>query len=230
MPVVRDLPIRLELEGVLRAQGIRDYSRLKPTMKGAVGEVLERARGGDLFEPSVVYETYRVAEVTDSHLAVEGSDAALHGSLFHRVMPNAEELAVVVCTIGPRLEKQVTDCFSQGESLRGLLLDGIGSAAVSALGSEACRTVGREASLHGRQAGSPISPGSPRFPVSEQSQLFKLVPAERIGVSLSDSGLMIPRKSISMVIGIGQEMSTWTAAESCDHCNLSRTCPYRARA
>jgi len=230
MPIRCDFRLTLKLDEVLRAQGIKDYSRLKPTMKSAIHELLDRVNDGDLVEPAVVYETYHVAEVTDNHLKVEGNDAVLHGSLLHSVLAEARQLAVAVCTIGPALERQASDYFSQGESLRGLLLDGIGSAAVGALGSETCQTIGREASVRGYQAGSPISPGSPRFPVSEQWELFRMAPAQDIGVRLSESGLMIPRKSLSMIIGLGPQMGTWTATESCDHCNLSRTCRYRAHA
>jgi hypothetical protein len=67
----------------------------------------------------------------------------------------------------------------------------------------------------------------PGFPISEQWRLFELVPAEEIGVSLTPYGIMIPRKSISMVIGIGLQMTIWTQAEVCARCNLKETCLYR---
>lgn len=54
-----------------------------------------------------------------------------------------------------------------------------------------------------------------------------LVPIEQIGVQLSSSGMMIPRKSFSMVIGFGAEMPTWTRAEACARCNLAKTCRYK---
>jgi len=136
----------------------------------------------------------------------------------------------MVCTIGPGLEKQVAEYFNSDEALRGLLLDGIGSAAIDSLGFEVCSLIGNEASLHGYQASSPLSPGGPRFPLAEQWQLFKLVPADQIGVSLTSSGVMVPRKSISMVIGMGSDMKTWTKAESCARCNLRNTCHYRIHA
>jgi len=87
--------------------------------------------------------------------------------------------------------------------------------------------VRREALSRGYQASSPLSPGMPGFSISEQWQLFKLVPAEEIGVSLNPSGMMVPRKSTSMVIGVGMKMPTWTQAEVCDRCSLKRTCPYK---
>lgn len=226
MPIVRDIRLTLELGDVLRRQGIREYSRLKSDMKDLIQELLTGVNNGQLLEPAIAYQTYPIKEVGHDQLFLEG-DVVLHGSVLSSVLAEARELAVVVCTIGSRLEKQVAEYFNNDEALRGLLLDGIGSAAVDSLGFEVCSLIGNEASLHGYQASSPLSPGGPRFPLSEQWQLFKLAPADQIGVSLTSSGVMVPRKSISMVIGMGSDMKTWTKAESCARCNLRNTCHYR---
>jgi hypothetical protein len=57
-----------------------------------------------------------------------------------------------------------------------------------------------------------------------------MVPARRIGVRMTSSGLMVPRKSASMVIGIGPQMKKWTRAEVCAHCSLGESCQYRINA
>lgn len=230
MPVLRDIPVELQMGNVVRAQGIADMSRLREPIRKALYELIAMVREDGVLHTAAAYETYPVAAITDSHLKVEGSSAVLHGTFFDRVMADAREVVALVCTIGPQLETRSAECFEQGESLRGLLLDGIGSAAVGALGSRACQTVAEEARTRGYRAGSPVSPGSPRFSVAEQHELFKMVPADEIGVTLSGSGLMVPRKSISMVIGIGDRMPTWTHAESCDRCTMGPTCTYRVRA
>jgi len=46
-------------------------------------------------------------------------------------------------------------------------------------------------------------------------------------VSLTSSGIMVPRKSASMVMGIGPKMTRWTEAEVCARCNLRETCHYK---
>ena len=51
--------------------------------------------------------------------------------------------------------------------------------------------------------------------------------AEEIGMSLAASALMVPRKSASMVIGLGQKMTVRERGEACARCNLSKTCLYR---
>jgi hypothetical protein len=143
------------------------------------------------------------------------------------LLPDIKELAAVVGTIGPKLEKQVTEYNNQGEPLRGLLLDGIGSAAIDSLMQLACKFIAREASARGYQVSSPISPGMPGLPITAQQQLLEVASAREIEVNLTSSSMMVPRKSASMVIGIGPQMPTWTRAEVCARCNLNKTCPYR---
>jgi hypothetical protein len=167
--------------------------------------------------------------MSPSQVSLEG-DKAIQGPLLHTIFPKAKELAVVVCTIGPKLEKQVTYYSKNSETLRGALLDGIGSAAVDILAPEACRLIASEALSRGHQASSPVSPGWPGLPLTEQWNLFELVNTQEIGVSLTASGIMVPRKSVSMVIGIGPQMAAWTQADVCARCSLRKTCPYRIQA
>jgi hypothetical protein len=108
-----------------------------------------------------------------------------------------------------------------------MLLDGIGSAAVDSLAEEFCGFVTNEASSRGYEAGGPINPGMPGFPITAQWRLLELVPAQEIGVSLTSSGMMIPRKSVSMVMGIGPQMAKWSRAEVCARCSLRETCHYK---
>lgn len=229
MPVVRDVRLNLETSNVLRRQGVREYSKLKSEIETITNELLIIVNDDSLLEPAIAYETYPVIEVGHQQISLEGN-VVLHGAILPSVLREAEEVAVAVCTVGPRLERKVTDYFNGGESLRGLLLDGIGSAAVDTLSFELCQFVSAEASLRGYQASSPLCPGGPTFPLSEQWRLFELVPAGEIGVSLTSSGVMVPRKSLSMVVGIGLQMRSWTKVESCAHCNLRETCRYRVHA
>jgi hypothetical protein len=229
MPVIRDIPLSLKTKEVLRREGFRGHSKIRPEIKRLIYELLASVKKTRLLEPAVAYEYYKVTGMSPSQASLEG-DKTIQGPLLYTIFPEAKELAVVVCTIGPKLEKQVTDYSKSGETLRGVLLDGIGSAAVDMLVPEACRLIASEASSHGHQTSSPVSPGWPGLPLTEQWNLFELVNTQKIGVSLTSSGIMVPRKSISMVVGIGPQMATWTQAEVCARCNLRKTCPYRIQA
>jgi len=229
VPIIRDIPLSLKIKEVLRRAGIKEHSKLKPKAETSICELLVSVDEAHLLEPAIAYEIYPITKLGRNKVSLDGG-AALRCSLIYSVFPQAKELAVLVCTISPRLEEKVADYFGRSESLQGMLLDAIGSVAVDSLALEMCRLIAGEASSRDLQAGSPLSPGSPGFPITEQWQMLNLVPAEEIGVSLASTAIMIPRKSVSMVIGIGTQMATWTRAEVCSRCTLSKTCPYRIEA
>lgn len=226
MSIIRDIPLSLKTREVMRQVGIRGHSKIRPEVKSLILELIAGAKNAPLFEPAVIYEIYPITEVSGRQLSLKG-EGVVRGPLYASLLPEAKELAAVVCTIGPKLEKQVANYFNQDEPLRGVLLDGIGSAAVDSLIEEVYKFMTAEALSRGYQASSPISPGMPGLPITEQWQLLKMVPAQEIGVSLTSSGVMVPRKSASMVIGIGPQMRIWTRDEVCTHCSLRKTCPYR---
>jgi hypothetical protein len=226
MPVIGDIPLRLKIAEVLRREGFRKHTKIRPEIKNLILELLARVQQDHLLEPAVAYEIYAITEMSRRQLSLEGK-RVVHGALLPSLLAEAKELVTVVCTIGPKLEKRAANYFNRDKPLEGLLLDGIGSAAVDSLVEEVCKFMTAEALSRGYQASSPISPGMPGFPMTEQWQLIKMVPVQKIGVSLTSSGVMVPRKSASMVIGIGPQMRRWTPAEVCTRCNLKKTCPYR---
>ena len=226
MPVIRDIPLSLKTREVLRRQGLGGRPAVRPEIGILIRELLATVKKSHLLEPAVAYEIYPVTEMGQRELSSD-SGLAGHDPFLRLPLSGVKEVAVAECTIGPTLEKQVTEYSTQGEPLRGMLLDGIGSAAVDSLAEEFCGFVGNEALSRGYEAGSPINPGMPGLPITAQWRLLELVPAQEIGVSLTSSGIMVPRKSTSMVIGIGPQMTRWTQAEVCARCTLRETCHYK---
>ncbi|HEY41152.1 MAG TPA: hypothetical protein G4O18_04740 [Dehalococcoidia bacterium] len=226
MTIVSGIHISLDKRQVLRREGIRQQSSVKPEIMALIDELLASTYDKHLLEPAIAYDVYAISEVGHDSVQLDNSTEIRSASL-SSLISGGRELTVAVCTIGPKLEKQVTDYLGGREPLRGLLLDGIGSAAVDSLVQETCRLMQNEASLRGYQSSSPISPGIPGFPITEQWPLFQLVPSEEIGVRLAPSGIMVPRKSASMVIALGEQVTVRKQGEACARCNLSKTCHYR---
>jgi len=229
MPVIRDIPLRLDYdEEVLRRQGFGGRARVRPEIERVITGLLAEVEKDALLEPAVAYEIYPIAAMHPERIALEGGKA-IEGPLLPALFPEARELVVLIATIGPSLEGRVTDYAKGGQALRGTLLDGIGTAAVDKLIPEALKSIAAEVAKRGYEISSPVNPGIPGFPMTEQWNLVELAPAREIGVSLSSSGVLIPRKSASMVMGIGPKMTRWTQAEVCGRCNLRASCPYRVK-
>lgn len=223
MPVINDINLKLDTGEVLRRQGFKKQNEVRPEIESIIFELIAEVENNCLLKPAITYEIFSGEEMDRRQLSQQHVSDRLLSSL----IPDVKEIAVLVCTIGPGLEKQVTAYSCHGEILRALLLDGIGSAAVDSLAVDACTIIGKEGSSRGYQISSSISPGMPCLPLTEQKWLLELVHAEHIGVSLTTSAVMVPRKSTSMVIGLGYTMQKLTQAEICARCNLNRTCQYK---
>ena len=77
---------------VLRRQGFRGHSKIRPEIKSILLELLATVENAHLLEPAVAYEYYQVTEMSTSQMSLEG-DKAIHGSLLPKIFPEAKELA-----------------------------------------------------------------------------------------------------------------------------------------
>jgi len=228
MPVIRDIPLSLKTGAVLRRQGFGGKAKVRPEIKNLIEELLASVESNHLLELAAAYEYYTIFGMSGVQISLEG-DKAVHGPALPALFPKARELAVLICTIGPKLEKQASDYTQNGEALRGMLLDGIGSAAVDMLIPEVIKPIAAKVASRGYEVSSPVNPGMPGFAMTEQWNLMELSQAHQIGVSLTQSGILIPRKSVSMVVGIGTKMTRWTQAQVCARCSLRETCLYKVK-
>ena len=202
----------LRAEHVLRGQGV-DPAQAHPAAVAAAQAVLAEAHA--LLAPAAVHAILPVEEV------------AFEGPLIARALAGATQVALAVCTIGPALEERVRALFAAGDPLRAMALDGAGVAALGQVSEAVGERICEEAAAQGLRTGMRVSPGQEGWPLEQQRVLFSLLPAERIGVRLNESCLMIPQKSVSFVVGLGPEMRA--DAVACDFCSRREHCRWRAR-
>ena len=91
--------------------------------------------------------------------------------------------------------------FSDGEFTAALMLDSVGAVAVKSLADLVNYSICQEV-------------------------LFRLCDAERINVIPTAQYMMVPRKSVSLCIGIGRESVGDARVNSCHRCNMVG-CQYR---
>jgi hypothetical protein len=201
MPIIRDLNVTLDMEKINQRQGFRDPARIKPEMKDMNNRLVEEVQSQGLIHPIVAYEVYKILGIEPERITLE-SGVSISGSLLPERLAGAVELVILVSTIGVQLEGRVKEYTANKETLKGMLLDGIGSSAMHSITQDVCSSITKQMETEGYKTYPAFLPGMPGFPLTEQVSLLKLAKAERIGVTLSSSGIMIPRKSTSRVIGI----------------------------
>lgn len=226
MPIVRDIRLHIDPVDVLRQQAGQRQGNVNPSLKSLVEELHSQVADQNLIQPEVAFELFPIDAVRDNRVILE-SGAVLEGRRLAIHFGSAKMVAGVMCTLGPRLDDRVSAFHGEDNELESMLLDGIGTLAVNALGAEACHQVKDRAESDGLQASGPLSPGLFGLPMENQTVLHRLVQGERIGITLTPGLMMIPNKSLSMIIGIGESMETWEKAEACSWCNMKHHCTFR---
>jgi hypothetical protein len=224
MPVLHKVSIELDEQAILRRQEINESSRIRAPLNSITQDLLKRKE--EWLEPVLAYEFYSIEEVLTDCINLK-SGQTLQISHAATLLKQAAEIAVTVCTIGSRLEESVDQYFKSGQLVKGFLLDGLGSAAVDSLAHEACSLINLVAVSRGLSSSSPYSPGMYGWSIESLPTLLRLVPGDQIGVKLLSRGMISPRKSIAMVVGIGKDMHQRSPEETCRLCNLRNTCRHR---
>lgn len=141
-------------------------------------------------------------------------------------LKGAGEIAVFVCTAGPGISDWSKELMTEGDLTRGYMVDIVGSEVVETAMDRAQMMLSEQMNVSGLKISNRYSPGYCRWDVSEQHKLFSLLPDHFCGVRLSDKALMSPIKSISGIIGIGENVQYHSY--TCNICD-SQNCPYRNR-
>jgi len=229
VPVLDNPSLQIDVDAILRAQGA-DPDRLRARRSGALA-VAEQAlaEGLLLLAPAVAYERVAVTAFRHRQLLLGGGGAGrLSGPLIASHLHSANEVVAIVCTIGPLLEERSASWMST-DAPRALALDALGSVAVEQLATLAGNVVEQAAAADGLCTTIPLSPGLIGWPLQTgQQQLFALVDAASIGVTLTPSAMMTPHKSRSLVIGVGPHVLR--VGEVCDYCEMRERCRYRTAA
>ena len=224
MAVLDKWDLRLDVDAVLRGQGADPAAIRKrsPRLVESAEKALEE--GSTLLQPRVITRHLLVMDQVHERLNLEG-DGKLSGALLAKHMSGVQEVVIVLCTIGEALEHRAAN-VAREDAVYGLALDGVGSAGVEALANTACSLIEEQAADKDFQATIPLSPGMVGWPVEQgQPQIFDILDGSEIGVRLTESMMMVPRKSLTFVLGIGRELLA--GGRTCDYCSLKETCRYQ---
>jgi hypothetical protein len=221
MELWTDFAFTLGLDDILRGEGADP--EIVRTKRPALVKAASAAghQGFTKIKPVAVVQDVRVIEHRHERILLEGG-RTLTGPLAAQHLAGAERVAAVVCTIGPALEEYAA---SRDDLVLALALDGLGNAAVEAVAQQVCGRLAERARDSGLETSTPLSPGEAEWPVEiGQPQIFALVKPARAGIRLTEGGMMVPKKSISFVTGIGKQMSQ---VHPCEACSLKDICRYR---
>jgi len=179
------------------------------SIKGAVIEIpnirTDRSNGKILFDHSELHTGNRITTL----------------------LSDAESMICFIITAGKGIEQWMQQCMQHQDTYSSYVIDVLGSEMVDLAGIQLQNLVERQKAIAGLSITDMYSPGYCNWPVSDQEVIFSLFPEGCCGITLTESLLMDPIKSISGIMGVGKKVGR-NRENYCSHCNHN-DCIYKNR-
>lgn len=213
---------------VLRYLGVGDAATDPQTLQEVLAisaEMEEKLTG------RWVYDAFDVERRTSDAVWLKGLPEPLTGGDIVRLLAPCDTVYLMACTLGPQAERLIT-LKSHLSPTSGLIADACASTLVEAW-CDKC-----EAEIRSRAGDLTFrySPGYGDLSLKIQKSILEVLEAhKRIGLSINDSYLLTPRKSVVAILGVlpesakahPQTQNHRCGLDSCDLCDLRETCTRR---
>lgn len=175
-----------------------------------------------LAQPRLIAAEFGIDGMAPGEIVVDGSIIIPCDS---SIFEGAERIIAAIITLGPRLEQAVKSAFAENDPLLAVTLDAAGTILVRNASTQFQRECETRANAIGLELGSRASPGCLTVPLEAQKALFSLLDAQSIGVALTQSLLMMPVKSVSLMFPLGANLPERVKTmDMCQTCRHSATC------
>ena len=209
--MVHTVPQQLNRREALRYLGV------KGEPDGATLALLDRAEQ-TLRRTAQPRSTVTLAPRAELSAYMLGSDLQKH-------LDGCDRCALLSCTLGAGVDT-TQRLASATDMAYAVVLDALASVLAEQIADAAEDALRQQLQTEGLYVTGRFSPGYGDFPLEMQQALIRLTDAPRkIGLCVTPTHLLVPRKSITAVLGVADHPVTGKRA-GCEHCALRHTCRY----
>jgi len=199
--VVTEVPTEIAptVEDLYRCQAIPAGTRVPDP----VAELARTAVGRfqDLARPTAVVDDVTLDEFREIYLGEGRNDSA---TPLAEIYPAADRMALFAGTVGEELSAEIQGLFDMGDLALAVMVDAAASEGAERFVTVLERRFADQTDAHHRPAVLAYSPGYCGWHVSGQRRLFDALRPSETGITLNESCLMSPLKSVSGVLVAGR--------------------------
>ena len=231
MSIVKNLKnteISIEKSEVLRYLRYKNQE-INSSFSEKIDLAIEQTRS--IITPRAVYEIYPLKFFED-RIEVEGTNLVFNSKDILRLLRDCESCVLMAATIGTNIEMEIRK--SEYLDLAGsLIIDSAATTFVERTCDQIQNIIEKDAKDNGKNLTMRYSPGYGDFPLECGKEILNILQSQKkIGLTSSSSGIMIPRKSVSAIIGIydsskDKDNKVKKGKKSCLECPNYNNCIYR---
>ncbi len=200
--ILNNIPFTIEERKVLRSLRISKIDTLKGIKEDHIAKAIKDAieNAYTLIKGKACYRNFKIKEVTAEWVIIDESDRLFQGSNMVKLLKNCDYATLLVCTIGRDIVERVEE-LGKTSLTDAYYLDRVGAWMADYMAEQVGRVIETEIFKNGFKPTFRYAAGYGDWDLSAQSEIMRLTGAKGIGVSVTDTFIMVPRFSVSAVIG-----------------------------
>lgn len=170
-------------------------------------------------QPRLVYRILPVQEGQVQGFPLEGND-------MRELLADCQQAVLMAVTLGPQVEqllmrREITNMADA------VIIDACASTAVENVSDHFEFDLQEQLEQEGKYLTDRFSPGYGDLPLHTQTRFCDVLDTvRRIGLTVTPKNIMIPRKSVTAILGISNRPQK-LRKRGCEVCRMFLTCPYR---
>ena len=200
--------------------------KISDNLKNTIDECIKITKGK--INPRYILRVYPILRENSNRdeIHIKGSNLKLNSKDLYNLLDNCNECIIMIATLGIDIEKEIKK-YSYLELTKSIIIDACATTAIE----EACdliqNNIEEELKNQGKYITMRYSPGYGDLPIEVNKEIINLLNSQKeIGLTITESGIMIPRKSVVAIIGITPNIVN-KVNKSCLNCSNQLTCKYK---
>ena len=152
-----------------------------------------------IMKPQAVFEVFDLTVGLESELSF--ADVSLHSRDLSRNLAGCSKVALLAATLGPQVDALIRR-HSSTDPVYASILQATGPMYIEELVDLVNEEIKKIAASQGLKTKPRYSPGYGDVSLEVQKDFFRLLPCTRIGLTLMDTLIMAPEKSVTAFVGL----------------------------
>ncbi|WP_291632874.1 ASKHA domain-containing protein [Clostridium sp.] len=222
MSIRTEFDFKIEEDEIIRLFGYKDCEPSQEILDSVKEEVMNCKI---YIKPQIWSEKIKIRSIEKERVILDNS-IVFEGEFIANKLKNCSYIIVLVSTIGVEIDKIIQSSFDDGDYLKGMIVDNIGTTSMGYIDKMFWSSL--LDNLKGTNIGitQRLSPGDATWYLDEQKKIFECFKNTKLNVELLESCLMVPIKSTTAIFGFGEGIGICKLEHICTECNM-KNCIYR---
>mgnify|MGYP001781023882 FL=1 len=191
-------------------------------------EIIEECRNitKDRINPRYTFRVYSIKQKYKGIIELEGTNLILESNDLYEILKDCNECILMAATLGINIEKDIKK-YSCTELTKEIIIDSCATTAIEEVCDRVQNEIENNILKNGQYLTFRYSPGYGDLSIEKNTEILTILNGQKeIGLTITNSGIMIPRKSVIAIIGI-TDKKVEQDKTSCSTCKNKSKCKFK---